>query len=131
MTFLDCSPKGGEEEVLQDGLVEAALFVLITIFGKPVAKQASGGPGGKKVFGDELLLMQKPAENHPREQPDERLGIAIVSILLCAIWKVGVQTCPVEPVTDFNEEQLVERLNVEGLLPSVVKCVEIGLIVPN
>ena len=51
LTFLDCSPEGGEEEVLQDGLVEAALFVLITIFGEPVAKQAFGGRAAKKFSG--------------------------------------------------------------------------------
>ena len=107
MTFLDRSPEGGEEEVLQDGLVEAALFVLIAIFGEPVAKQAFDFVGGKKVFGDEPLFMQKPAENHPREQPDERLGIAIVGILLAPSGKLACSACPVEPVADFDKERLL------------------------
>lgn len=111
---------------MQDGLVVAPSFVAVAVVRVPVIEEGFDFVPGEEVVGEQALLAQEPAEDHPRKQPDERLGVASVGVFLRAGRKARVDARPVEPVSDFDEEALVERLDIEGLLPRAVQGNEVG-----
>jgi hypothetical protein len=65
---------------LEHGFVAAASLVIVAIVGVPVTNKAFNGSFSKKLVGNQPLLAEKSAENHPREQTNGRFGVTPVSV---------------------------------------------------
>ena len=112
----------GEEEILQDGLiVGGAGFAL----GIEILEELGEIGGVEKLFRDEALFLEEPAEDEAREQADEAGGAAFLIIGFEVGGEFDLRERPEIPVGQLAVETLVEQVDIENLLPRGVQGVEI------
>lgn len=116
--FAHALVEGGEEEVLEDGLiVGGALGVEILEESLEVGWMEEG-------FGDEAFFFEEPAEDEAGEQADEAGGVALFLVGFDIVGKADLAQGPEVPVGKFFVEAFVEEFDVEDLLPGGVEGIE-------
>lgn len=80
----------------------------------------------EKSLGDEVLFLEKPAEDQAREQADEASGAALFGVRFKVGWEFDLRERPEIPVGEFLVEALVEEFDVEDFFPGGVEGVEVG-----
>lgn len=116
--FLDFLVERGEEEVLQDGLVEGGGFAVGQR--RPVFEQPGQGGRIEKLAGDQPHLPDEPAENEPGDEADEALGNVGVAVGFGpGHGEDDVIARPEKPVGDLLVELFGDGLDAEGGLELV------------
>jgi hypothetical protein len=108
----------GEEEVLQDGFVEAGLLAGCERF--VAFEQGCQFPFVEQRVGDEPLGFEEPAEQQARDETDEALldvGVAVVNF--GGHRELHLRCCPEEPVGNLLVELAREAFDIEGAVEAV------------
>ena len=115
--------EGGEEEVLEDGLVISGAGLAL---GVEAIEDFSEVGGVEEFLGDKaVFFFEEPAEDQPGEEADEAGGAAFFRVGLQVGGEIDLRECPEIPVGEFFVEAGVEELDVEDLIPSGVEGVEV------